>query len=649
MKENTPNPPISFWMVISVLASFAAFYLSTFSPFVLILPVLFIGSLLLPYRFEQDSSGIWGLRLLVYVLFAVLGRAPTGMPSYFVDAMSFTTAGLMAGGELVLQAFRRPPEGARYDPWIVSLSGVIFLIACNSLGPHITYLAPIYMTSLLFSLGDLRPSTGSARSFSSFRRVFSILAAVALGMVFHQNLQSQRERLMSLSSRLLTESSATTQSPGIAENPQLGNGVDTGNSTARLLRITGSLKDQHLRAAAFDLYVNGTWGPAISQRGSSQGTMDSALPKQTRETDPNGVDFRRAKADAKITLLRDDGGVLFAPLNSWGIIPDNGQSFNWDRFQGPFMTEEPAPVSYYIVDSKTEKYDFQVEQGPLCVKPDEEQRQRLLDIPPEIDDRVLSLARKVAQGGKTQAEKAAKIVDYLFKTNKYSLKFVRGPQDPVSDFVLNKKSAHCQYFASAAVMMMRAAGIPARYVTGFYANERAEDGSTIVRARDAHAWTEAYLDNIGWVEWDATPPSGRADPAVHPDPWYQHTLEKVQDNFARLRAWFSNLTQLQILEIMATFLAVWGLERWRQARKKARKRTASITVPPEFAPLARRFERLLSKRGVNTSEGRPWSESVPAELQQEREWVEDYNRARFDELDLEEIIKLEKELHKLEK
>lgn len=649
MNENTSRPPISFWSIVAVLTAFTTFYLSTFSPFVLMLPVLYLASFLLPYRFERDAANIWGLRLLIYAGFAVLGRTPTGMPGYFVDAQAFTTAGLIAGGELVLQSFRKPPLGARFEPLIVTLSGVIFLIASNSFRDHVWLLAPLYMASVLFSLADLRPGANSSKPLSSGLRAGVIIVAVVLGASLHQALWANRGSIMSLGARLLSNQINAAQTAGVSDNPLLTSSFAQGSSTARLLRIQGTLDDPHLRAASFDTYTNGGWGPAISSRFSLTKPLPPALPKDTREENQKGETRPRSQANAKITLLRDSGGVLFAPLNSWAIMPDIGQSFNWDRYQGPFATEEPPPVSYYVINSRVEKYDFQMEQGPLCVAPTREQRERLLVVPPEIDRRVVFLAKEITQDGKTQVEKASMIVDYLFRTNPYSLTYERGPGDPISDFVLNKRAAHCQYFASAAAMMMRAVGIPARYATGYFAHESAEDGSTIVRGRDAHAWAEAYFDNVGWVTLDATPSGGRADPAVSPSPWYEKWLEKAQDNFARVRAWFGNLTQMQIVGIILVILVFWGLERWRQARKKARKAIAALGIPPEFAPLARRFERLLSKRGVKPAPERPWSEAIPEEMQQEREWIDEYNRARFDRDSHIETEELERELQKLEK
>ena len=73
------------------------------------------------------------------------------------------------------------------------------------------------------------------------------------------------------------------------------------------------------------------------------------------------------------------------------------------------------------------------------------------------------------------------------------------------------------------------------------------------------------MDGLGWITVEATPPSGRADPAVGPlSPW-QKFWESLQDTWTRVRNWFGRLTSLQILGLVAVMMVAWGLERWRQA------------------------------------------------------------------------------------
>jgi hypothetical protein len=142
---------------------------------------------------------------------------------------------------------------------------------------------------------------------------------------------------------------------------------------------------------------------------------------------------------------------------------------------------------------------------------------------------------------------------------------------------------------------------------------------------------------------------GPRDPRVSPLPFYQNSLEWAEDTFARVRTWFSNLTALQMGTLMLVMLALWLGERARQDRKRRRNALRGPTVPVELAPLARRFERVLQKRGITLTPGLPWSDALREELEPEARWIELYNRVRFAENAREEAAQLEIELRELEK
>lgn len=78
--------------------------------------------------------------------------------------------------------------------------------------------------------------------------------------------------------------------------------------------------------------------------------------------------------------------------------------------------------------------------------------------------------------------------------------------DPIRWFLTESHSGNAVQYASAAVQALRAHGIPARYVEGYYAPaERIASGDTTLTGQDAHAWAEVYFDGIGWLPIDTTP------------------------------------------------------------------------------------------------------------------------------------------------
>ena len=78
-------------------------------------------------------------------------------------------------------------------------------------------------------------------------------------------------------------------------------------------------------------------------------------------------------------------------------------------------------------------------------------------------------------------------------------------KDPVDQFLFGAKRGFCEHYATSFVYLMRAAGLPARIVTGYQGGELNPNGNyLIVRQSDAHAWAEVWLENQGWVRVDPT-------------------------------------------------------------------------------------------------------------------------------------------------
>jgi hypothetical protein len=137
--------------------------------------------------------------------------------------------------------------------------------------------------------------------------------------------------------------------------------------------------------------------------------------------------------------------------------------------------------------------------------------------PPAIDDDALpprereTFARLAAELGLRDLPPAQAVQRVMrhFAGFRYSLWRDAPPPKgttALADFMTRTQSGHCEYFASAATLLLRAAGIPARYATGYAIVEYSElEEAHVVRARHAHAWTRVWLGDR-WVDLDPTPP-----------------------------------------------------------------------------------------------------------------------------------------------
>ena len=139
----------------------------------------------------------------------------------------------------------------------------------------------------------------------------------------------------------------------------------------------------------------------------------------------------------------------------------------------------------------------------------------LLFVPPDTDPRIRRLAARLAEGSAGPEDRLTRTLQHLWSTYRYSLSAgAFQSTQPVAEFLFDKKQGWCEYFASAAALLLRLQGVPTRFVTGFSMDGATRVGDqSIVRESDAHAWVEVYLPGRGWVEADPTPASSYA--AVH--------------------------------------------------------------------------------------------------------------------------------------
>jgi transglutaminase-like putative cysteine protease len=135
-----------------------------------------------------------------------------------------------------------------------------------------------------------------------------------------------------------------------------------------------------------------------------------------------------------------------------------------------------------------------------------------LQLPDFTNPKSRALAQSWVDAGKNPEAIVQSALD-MFREQEfiYTLRPPRLGKNPVDDFLFNTRRGFCEHYAGTFVYLMRAAGIPARVVTGYQGGELNPVGEyLIVRQSDAHAWAEVWLEGKGWLRVD---PTGAVSPS----------------------------------------------------------------------------------------------------------------------------------------
>jgi transglutaminase-like putative cysteine protease len=253
-------------------------------------------------------------------------------------------------------------------------------------------------------------------------------------------------------------------------------------------------------------------------------------------------------------------------------------------------------------------------------------RRRYLSLPDKLPQRVRDLALDLTANQINLYDRAMAIETYLRKFP-YSLDVPAPPsdRDAADYFLFDLKKGYCDYFATSMVVLTRAAGLPARLVTGYSSGSYDYNARRfVVVAANAHAWVEIYFPTIGWVEFEPTtnlspiPHPGEVHPVDNlltgiPTPAPQSTANIFSLNWSEFRR------PLEILGLvlagLVILLLLLPLESWYLYLRPADKAVTAIynrlyhrgrvwgipadaaRTPHEFATaLSTRLERLTKNK-----------------------------------------------------
>ena len=153
-----------------------------------------------------------------------------------------------------------------------------------------------------------------------------------------------------------------------------------------------------------------------------------------------------------------------------------------------------------------------------------------------------------------------------------------GGQTPLSEFLLNTRSGHCEYFASATTLLLRAANVPARYATGFSVYEWSPlEQAWLARQRHAHAWARVWVDGT-WTDVDTTPPAW-FDADAEARPWWAGVSDWASWARYSVSAWQEQASAAQKTLVFGLIgLAVIGWLGWRLMQGKGNRRETDATL-----------------------------------------------------------------------
>ena len=221
---------------------------------------------------------------------------------------------------------------------------------------------------------------------------------------------------------------------------------------------------------------------------------------------PVDVPEGRLRQQVQLEPIRDVPVFTIAPL--WAVYSDD-----------PIRRTRRSEL---VLDVEPRRREYVAVSEPNAVFRDDGSRSfrdaSMTALPGDLDPRIAELAASIVGDATEPAAKAAAIEAYLHQNYEYTLIPTSSNTDqPLSTFLFDSQEGHCEYFATALAVLLRAEGVPTRLVNGFYGGDyNALGGFIAVRQAHAHSWVEAWIGGQGWVRYDATPasapPEGTAGP-----------------------------------------------------------------------------------------------------------------------------------------
>lgn len=338
------------------------------------------------------------------------------------------------------------------------------------------------------------------------------------------------------------------RSPGLPQQHLLGAGAELSQQLVMIIR-TGDLppvanpellpyppEPYYWRSLTYDIYTGRGWATS-----STETIQYQAGHPAVQDLPPESSSIRIV--EQRVQFPQAGPGVLYAA--GMLVAVNDEYEVAWrtpledvaDIFGATTQAQQYLATSVWLTPSVE-----QLRSAPL-VYPDWI-RERYLTLPDILPQRVYNLAMELTRGNATPYDRAVALEAYL-RSYPYSLDVPAPPpnKDVTDYFLFELRQGYCDYYATAMVVLSRAAGLPARLVSGYSTGTYDPTNARyIVTANHAHSWAEIYFSGIGWVEFEPTGgypvivrPTATTDPSlsiVEPKPVQRYRILRWLENIS---------------------------------------------------------------------------------------------------------------------
>lgn len=560
--------------------------------------LLLAGSIVYAFSMSGVLRTVGGPRAIT----VLLQRLPL-VVALLVACQAYSTAGRVPASAF-FWALRRKVAREGGGQSAVDL-GYPYVVLCVLSASAANVRTPVFYAGLC-ALGAWALWVGRSRRFSPVWWALLLGVAAVLGWGGHLVLHRAQERLEQVVSEYIFNIVRRRDTDPFQSSTAFGRLGQLKLSDRILLRVEPGPESRPpilLREASYNLYDASVWF-----------ATDAAFTPVHAEADGETWKFAPGRP------LGPAIGVAAYLNRGRGVLPLPNGAYAIERLAVVRVSRNS--LGAVQVDEGLGLVDYRARFGTAPV----------LDAPPGGGDlsvpireapALAEIAAELDLAAKTPAERVVAVGRFFSQGFRYSTYQGNRPlgATPLEDFLLRGRSGHCEYFATATVLLLRSAGVPARYATGYSVQEWSGiERRYIVRARHAHSWALAWVDGA-WRDLDTTPPVWESEEAGMAS-WLQPLTDfwaLGEFLFARWRYGESEGGGLWLgwLLVPLGLLLVWRL--YSRRRVAAKRENAAATAARAPSPGEDSEFYLIERELARTGLGRWPAETASAWIRRLRE------------------------------